>query len=60
MGLTYAVKTYESLTIEAVIKKSYNLGLQALMAHPLVQDSDTAELLLKDILGANEGYVELH
>jgi len=60
MGLTYAVKTYESLTIEAVVKKSYNLGLQALMAHPLVQDSDTAELLLKDILGANERYVDLH
>jgi 6-phospho-beta-glucosidase len=52
-GLVLAVKTYESLTVEAAVKRSRALALRALLNHPLVGDLDVAEPLLDEMLQAH-------
>ena len=53
-GLVQAVKTYETLTVEAAVTRSRSVALQALLAHPLVGDLDLAEPLLDEMLAAHQ------
>jgi 6-phospho-beta-glucosidase len=55
--LMQAVKRYERLTVRAVSEKSRALGIQALMAHPLVLSYSRATALLDDYLHAHAAYV---
>jgi 6-phospho-beta-glucosidase len=48
-----AVKAYESLTVEAAVKRDRTVALQALLHHPLVGDLDVAEPLLDEMLRAH-------
>jgi 6-phospho-beta-glucosidase len=56
-GLIQAVKGYESLTVEAAVTGSKRAALQALMAHPLVSDWETAQPLLDELLIANQPWI---
>lgn len=53
-GLVQAVKTHETLTVQAAVTKRRDLALQALLAHPLVGDIDVAEPLLNEMLSAHQ------
>ena len=53
-GLVQAVKTHETLTVEAAMTRSRRVALQALVAHPLVGDLEIAEPLLDELLAAHE------
>lgn len=57
IGLISAVKTYETLAVEAAISGDKNKALQALMAHPLVGDYDIAKPLLDEMLEAHKMYL---
>ncbi|MBB6095442.1 6-phospho-beta-glucosidase [Povalibacter uvarum] len=52
-GLVQAVKTHETLTVQAAVTKRRDLALQALLAHPLVSDIDVAVPLLDEMLQAH-------
>lgn len=52
-GLVQAVKAYESLTVEAAVRKDRRIAMQALFNHPLVGDLDLAEALLDELLAAH-------
>lgn len=56
-GLLHAVKTYESLTIEAAVTGNRALALQALVHHPLVPSVSTAKVLLDEMLEAHRHYL---
>jgi len=56
-GLLHAVKTYESLTIEAAISGDKGIALQALVHHPLVPSVSVAKTLLEEMLEANKEYL---
>lgn len=56
-GLLHAVKTYESLTIEAAITGDRGIALQALVHHPLVPSVTVAKALLEEMLEANKAYL---
>jgi 6-phospho-beta-glucosidase len=56
-GLVQAVKAYESLTVEAAVKGSPQLALQALMSHPLVPSWDVAKPLMEQLLEANKPWL---
>lgn len=56
-GLLHAVKTYESLTIEAAITGDRGIALQAMVHHPLVPSVQVAKTLLEEMLEANKGYL---
>ncbi|MCR2804493.1 6-phospho-beta-glucosidase [Paenibacillus soyae] len=56
-GLLHAVKTYESLTIEAAITGDRGIALQALVHHPLVPSVSVAKTLLEEMLEANKDYL---
>ena len=56
-GLLQAVKCYEELAVEAGVKGSRKLALQALVAHPLVPSFTVAKGLLDKILEANAEYL---
>jgi 6-phospho-beta-glucosidase len=53
-GLVQAVKTYETLTVEAAVTGSKKAALQALLAHPLVGDLDVAKPLLDELIAAHK------
>lgn len=53
LGLMKTIKAYEHLTVEAAVKRSYTLALQALTIHPLVQDFGLAQKVL-------DGYLSMH
>lgn len=57
IGLISAVKTYESLAVEAAITGNKKLALEALVAHPLVRDYDVAKPLLEEMLEAHKEYL---
>ena len=57
VGLISAVKTYESLAVEAAITGNKDIALQALVAHPLVRDYDIAKPLLEEMLEAHRDYL---
>jgi 6-phospho-beta-glucosidase len=52
-GLVQAVKSYETLTVQAAIERSRTLAWQALVAHPLCGDLDVARPLLEEMLAAH-------
>lgn len=56
-GLLHAVKTYESLTIQAAITGDRGIALQALVHHPLVPSVTVAKALLEEMLEANKAYL---
>jgi 6-phospho-beta-glucosidase len=56
-GLLHAVKTYESLTIQAAITGDRGIALQALVHHPLVPSVTVAKALLEEMLEANRDYL---
>lgn len=56
-GLVCAVKSYESLTVEAAVEGSRDKALFALLAHPLILDYDVAEPMLEELLLANRSYL---
>ncbi len=55
-ALIQSVKSYELLAIESIVQSKRHLGLQALIAHPLVGDADIAEAVLTDLIEANKDY----
>lgn len=57
IGLITAVKTYESLAVEAALSGDRDIALQALVAHPLVGDYDIAKALLAEMLEAHKDYL---
>ena len=57
VGLISAVKTYESLAVEAAITGDRETALKALVAHPLVGDYDIAKPLLEEMLEAHKAYL---
>jgi len=56
-GLIQAVKAYESLTVEAAVRQSKPIALQALLAHPLAPDWETARAMLDALFAANRTWV---
>jgi 6-phospho-beta-glucosidase len=48
--LLLSVKNYERLAIRAAVEKDLELGLEALDAHPLVPDRDTARQLMETLV----------
>jgi 6-phospho-beta-glucosidase len=56
-GLVAAVKNYEQLAVEAAVSGDRDVALQALLAHPLVGDYDTAATLLEEMLAANRAFL---
>jgi 6-phospho-beta-glucosidase len=55
--LVESVKHYERLTVAAVRERSRALGVEALVAHPLVLSYSRAEPLLDNYLKAHAAYV---
>jgi 6-phospho-beta-glucosidase len=56
-GLIHAVKTYESLTIEAAVSGDRGIALQAMVHHPLVPGVAVGKRLLDEMLEANKVYL---
>ncbi|NLI22194.1 MAG: 6-phospho-beta-glucosidase [Clostridiales bacterium] len=56
-GLVSAVKSYESLTVEAAVEGSRDKALFALLAHPLIMDYDLALPMLEELLEVNRPYL---
>lgn len=52
-GLVQAVKTYESLTVQAAVEGRRDLAVLALTNHPLVGDHALAESLVKELSEAH-------
>lgn len=56
-GLVCAVKSYESLTVEAAVEGNRDKALFALLAHPLIMDYDLAVPMLDEILETNRKFL---
>lgn len=56
-GLLHAVKSYESLTIEAAVTGDRGIALQAMAHHPLVPSIAVAKSLLDEMLEANRAFL---
>lgn len=56
-GLIKAVKTYESLAIEAAVEGSRDKALLALASHPLIDSANVAEAMLDEMLERNKAYL---
>ena len=56
-GLIQAVKTYESLTVQAAVEGSKRIAMQALMAHPMVPSWEVAKPLMDELLDANREHL---
>lgn len=56
-GQISLMKAYEELVIEAGVTGNYLAALKALTINPLVNDSDKAQAVLKDMLWANQAYL---
>ena len=52
-GIIQSVKAYETLTVEAAVKKDKNLIYQALLNHPLIGDIDDIEPMVDELLKAH-------
>lgn len=57
-GLVQAVKAHESLTVEAAVKRSPRIAMQALMAHPLTPGWEVAKPLFDELMAANKPWLE--
>ena len=55
--LIQIVKNYQKLTIKAAMEGSYDLALEALVAHPFIASYKKARLVLDDLLKANRDYL---
>jgi 6-phospho-beta-glucosidase len=53
-GLVQSVKAYESLTVEAAVKRDRNLVIQALLNHPLAGDISRIEPMVDEMLKAHK------
>jgi 6-phospho-beta-glucosidase len=58
-ALLAQVKLYERLTVRAAVEGSYDLALEALLAHPLVGSYPLARSILDDYLTAHTAYLSL-
>jgi len=58
-ALLAQVKLYERLTVRAAVEGSYDLALEALLAHPLVGAYPLARSILDDYLAAHTAYLSL-
>ena len=56
-GLLAHVKTYELLTVEAVVHGERKALYEALLAHPLGPQADRAQAVLEDLLETNKAYL---
>ncbi len=56
-SLMQAVKSYERLAVEAILKRSRKTAIQALMAHPLVVSYPRARALVDGYLHAHAAYI---
>jgi 6-phospho-beta-glucosidase len=56
LGLMKTIKAYEHLTVKAAVDRSYDLALQALTIHPLVQDYELARKVLDGYLATHGDY----
>lgn len=56
-GLLHAVKTYESLAIEAAVHGDRDLALQAIVSHPLVPSITIGKKLLDEMISKNQSYL---
>jgi 6-phospho-beta-glucosidase len=56
LGLMKSVKAYEKLTVQAAVKDSYALALEALSLHPLVPGYAIAKSILDDYLAQHGDY----
>ena len=56
-GLIGRVKDYERLAVKAILTRSRCLGIQALMAHPLILSYPRAKVLLDEYLQAHAPFV---
>ena len=52
-GVMQALKAYETLTVEAAVRRDKRLAKLALLNHPLVGDLDTIEPLVEEMLQAH-------
>ena len=57
LRLVQQVKLYERLTVQAVARRSRDLAVQALMAHPLVGSYSLATVLVEEYLAAHSDFV---
>ena len=57
LGLTHAVKAYETLTVEAALTGSYTKALAAMIANPLVPDRTVAKRILDEMLKAHRKHL---
>lgn len=55
--LMRTVKQYERLAVEAILKRSRDTAVMALMGHPLVMSYALAETLVDEYLAAHRSYV---
>ncbi|MES2201777.1 MAG: 6-phospho-beta-glucosidase [candidate division FCPU426 bacterium] len=53
-GLVLAVKAYETLTVEAAVKRDRNKVIQAMLNHPLASDLNQIERMVDEMLQAHE------
>jgi 6-phospho-beta-glucosidase len=58
-SLLAQVKLYERLTVRAAVEGSYDIALEALLAHPLVGSYPLARSILDDYLAAHTAYLSL-
>jgi 6-phospho-beta-glucosidase len=58
-ALLAQVKLYERLTVRAAVEGSYDIALEALLAHPLVGSYPLARSILDDYLTAHTAYLSL-
>jgi 6-phospho-beta-glucosidase len=58
-ALLAQVKLYERLTVRAAVEGSYDIALEALLAHPLVGSYPLARSILDDYLAAHTAYLSL-
>ena len=56
-GLIQAVKAYEKLTVRAAVTGNEMYAVQALLAHPLVGQIETARDLWREIRAAHPHYL---
>ena len=57
LRLVQQVKLYERLTVQAAARRSRDLAVQALMAHPLVGSYSLATVLVEEYLAAHSDFV---
>jgi 6-phospho-beta-glucosidase len=55
--LMRSVKRYERLTVEAIMQRSRQKAVMALMAHPLVLSYSLAQTLVDQYLAAHAPYI---